>query len=245
MSHDQQPGAQGGRHVLVATGVRVDARPLPLLEPTSLTVRSGERLLVAGEPGHGHTALALALGGRLRVDAGAVELDGRRSGRLLRRSVALVDVPGVSEPDSVLPLASVVAEELAMAGLPTRHGAVGGFLAARGMEHLASFPLEAVPPAARVRVLAEIAAQRPGVLALVLTVPDRFGGDPRGWWGLAAELAAVGYAVVVTCTDASALEVTGAPWSHPWSGPAPVALGSATRPPATRGRASPFEESLP
>jgi energy-coupling factor transporter ATP-binding protein EcfA2 len=245
MSQDQQHGADAGRHVLAATGVRVDARPMALLEPTSLTVRSGERLLVAGEPGHGHTALALALGGRLRVDAGAVELDGKRSGRLLRRSVALVDVPGVSEPDAVLPLGSVVAEELAMAGLPTRHGAVGAFLAARGMEHLASFPLEAVPPAARVRVLAEIAAQRPGVVALVLTVPDRFGGDPRAWWGLAAELAAVGYAVVVTCTDASALEVTGAPWSHPWTGPAPVALGSAHAVPPRAAARPPFEESLP
>ena len=230
------------RHVLAASGVRVDARPVPLLEPTSLTVRSGERLLVAGEPGHGHTALALALGGRLKVDGGAVELDGSRSGRLLRRSVALVDVPGVSEPDAVLPLGSVVAEELAMAGLPTRHGAVHAFLAARGLEEMAGFPLEAVPPATRTRVLAEIAAQRPGVVALVLTVPDRFGGDPRSWWSLAGELAVAGYAVVVTCTDARELHVTSAATSHPWSDPAPVALGASS--PSTSTFSS-FEESLP
>jgi ABC-type hemin transport system ATPase subunit len=227
--------------VLRAIGVRVDARPVPLLEPTSLEVRSGERLLVAGDPGHGHTALALALGGRLAVDAGSVELDGRRSGRLLRRSVALVDVPGVSEPDAVVPLRAVVAEELAMAGLPTRHGAVQEFLAARGLDHLAGFPLEAVPPAARTRVLAEIAASRPGVLALVLTVPDRFGGPARPWWELARELAAAGFAVVVTCTDPSAYELTTAPWAHPWSDPRPVALGSAAAPLARPS----LEEPLP
>jgi energy-coupling factor transporter ATP-binding protein EcfA2 len=232
----EQPPA----HVLTATGVRVDARPVPRLEPTSLTVRSGERLLVAGEPGHGHTALALALGGRLKVDAGAVELDGSRSGRALRRGVALVDVPGVSEPDAVLPLGSVVAEELAMAGLPTRHGAVHAFLAARALDEMATFPLEAVPPVARTRVLAEIAAQRPGVVALVITVPDRFGGDPRAWWSLAGELADAGFAVVVTCTDASALQVTSAATSHPWTDAAPVALGSASTSSPTS-----FEESLP
>src|SRR3954453_10288875 len=166
--NDRTSGASGSAHLLRAVGVRVDARPLPLLEPTTLAVRSGERVLVAGEPGHGHTALALALGGRLKVDAGFVELDGSRGGRALRRAVALVDVPGVSEPDAVLPLRTVVAEELAMAGLPTRHGAVQSFLDEHGAGHLAGRQLQTVPPDVRTRLLAEIAASRPGVLALVL-----------------------------------------------------------------------------
>jgi energy-coupling factor transporter ATP-binding protein EcfA2 len=215
------------RHELTAVGIRVDARPVPLLEPTTLAVRSGERLLVAGEPGHGHTALALALGGRLKVDAGYVALDGERSGRGLRRAVALVDVPGVSEPDEVLPLRTVVAEELAMAGRSTRRGAVQAFLDERGAGHLASAQLEAVPADVRTRLLAEIAASRPGVLALVLTVPDRFGGDPRSWWELAGGFAAAGFAVVVTCTDAGAYQLTTAGWAHPWTDPRPLALGSA------------------
>ena len=237
--NDETSGGSGSGHLLRAVGVRVDARQLPLLEPTSLAVRSGERLLVAGEPGHGHTALALALGGRLKVDAGFVELDGSRSGHALRRAVALVDVPGVSEPDPVLPLGTVVAEELAMAGRPTRHGAVRDYLDRRGLGHLAGAPLEAVPPGPRLGVLAGIAARRPGVLAVVTTVPDRFGGDPADWWGTAGELAAAGFAVLVTCTDASALQLTSAPWAHPWSGPSPVALGSAQ----THSR--PLEETLP
>ncbi|HYY11688.1 MAG TPA: ABC transporter ATP-binding protein [Kineosporiaceae bacterium] len=245
---DLSPGTAVPGHLLRAVGVRVDARPLPLLEPTTVSVASGQRLLVAGEPGHGHTALALALGGRLAVDAGHVELDGSRSGRALRRAVALVDVPGVSEPDPVLPLRTVVAEELAMAGLPTRHGAVQAFLDERGYGDLAGRTLEAVPPGPRLRILAGIAARRPGVIAVVTTVPDRFGGDPADWWGLAGELAATGLAVVVSCTDASALQVTGAPSSHPWRDPAPVALGSAALPSPDAAGVTPLavpEESLP
>lgn len=220
-------------HVLEAVGVRVDARPVPLLEPTTLAVRSGQRLLVAGEPGHGHTALALALAGRLAVDAGHVELDGVRSGRRLRRAVALVDVPGVSEPDDVLPLHTVVGEELAMAGRSARETSrrgVQAFLDERGIGHLAPDQLQAVPADVRTRVLTEIAATRPGVLALVLTVPDRFGGDPATWWQLAGEFAAAGYAVVVTCTDASAYQLLTADGAHPWLDPRPVALGSAAAP---------------
>jgi hypothetical protein len=147
-------------------------------------------------------------------------------------------------------LGTVVAEELAMAGLPTRHGAVGDYLDERGLGHLAGSPLEAVPTGPRLRVLAGLAARRPGVLAVVTTVPDRFGGDPADWWALAGELAAAGLAVVVTCTDASALQLASASWAHPWSGPSPVALGSAhapgTRTPATRTPATrPLEETLP
>lgn len=37
-------------------------------------------------------------------------------------------------------------------------------------------------------MLAGIAAQRPGVLAVVTTVPDRFGGDPVDWWASPAAI---------------------------------------------------------
>nr|WP_284289005.1 hypothetical protein [Angustibacter aerolatus] len=49
----------------------------PMLQPTSLTATTGEVTLVAGQPGHGHTALALALAGRLVPAGGSVE-PGRR-----------------------------------------------------------------------------------------------------------------------------------------------------------------------
>lgn len=190
--------------VLRARGLRVDGSPLPLLEPTDLVVAQGHRVLVAGDPGHGHTALALALAGRLRTDGGTVGIDGRTGDDRLRRAVALVDVPGVSEPDGVLPLATLVGEELALAGRRAGRPAVADWLAAEGLADLARTPLEALPGGVRTTVLSRLAAARAGVRVLVLTVPDRFGTPPPVWWHLAGELALAGFAVVVTCTTTSA-----------------------------------------
>ena len=131
-----------------------------------------------------------------------------------------------------------------MAGLPTRHGAVRDYLDRRGLGDMREPPLEAVPPAARdLGVLAGIAARRPGVVAVVLTVPDRFGGDPRTWWGTAgrARRRRVRRAWSRARTRAPPADV-GATWAHPWSGPSPVALGSAPR---TFRYVPPFEETLP
>ena len=175
-----------------------------LLRPTSVGVVAGRRVAVAGPPGHGHTALALALGGRLDPDSGEVTLDGERSGRRLRAAVALVDVPGISEPDEMLPLAAVVGEELSMARAKAGRRAVREWLDRHGALVYAETRTEHVPGPVRTRVLAELAALRPGVSVLVLALPDRHGGGPGSWWDLAGVLAARGYGVVVQCTDTSA-----------------------------------------
>jgi ABC-type transport system involved in cytochrome c biogenesis ATPase subunit len=39
-----------------------------MLAPTTVEVAAGELVIVHGDPGHGHTALALALAGRLVPD---------------------------------------------------------------------------------------------------------------------------------------------------------------------------------
>ena len=112
-------------HVLRASNVAVHGHARPLLEPTTLSVRTGEVVVVVGEPGHGHTALALLLGGRLRADSGTIALDDRdNDARALQRMVALVDVPGVSEPDDSVPLATIVSEEMSMAGMRATRGSV-------------------------------------------------------------------------------------------------------------------------
>ena len=190
--------------VLEARRVAVRAKPLDLLDPTSLTVVSGQRLLVVGDPGHGHTALALALAGRLRPSRGEVTLDGSDAGRPRRRRVVLVDVPGVSEPDGVLPLATVVGEELSMNGLPAGRQAVRAFLYEQGLREQAETTMEALPAALRTRVLADLAAMRPQASVLVLVLPDRSGAEPATWWSLAKDLIHRGLAVVVTCTTTSA-----------------------------------------
>lgn len=190
--------------LLTASGVAVDGPHGPLLRPTSLRVNSGEVAMVSGAPGAGHTALALALAGRMRPARGTVEIDGdgRTSG--LRRRVAVVDTPGVSEPDPVLPLRAVIGEELAMAGRGTRPRSVVEWLTARGAGGYARNRFEDVPAPTRLALMLELAAMRPGTEVLVLTLPDRHGGSPVHWWPLLTEHAAAGRIVVVTCTDSSA-----------------------------------------
>ncbi|MFP5020883.1 ATP-binding cassette domain-containing protein [Pseudonocardia phyllosphaerae] len=216
---------------LVADGVAVDGAHGPLLLPTSLRVRPGEVVLVAGTPGSGHTALALCLAGRMTPSHGTVTLDGDDDTRRLRRAVAVVDTPGVSEPDPVLPLRTVVGEELAMAGRGTLPRTVVGWLAARGAEQYATTRFEDVPAPTRLALTTELAASRPGVEALVLTAPDRHGGTPTTWWVVAAEHAAAGRAVVVTCTETSAA-LLGIPAVHLGGGslPPPPEPGKHARP---------------
>jgi energy-coupling factor transporter ATP-binding protein EcfA2 len=108
--------------------VRVDGRREVLLAPVDVVLSPGERVLLAAEPGHGHTALALAATGRLRPDAGRVALTGVDADpdteaaeaatdvAALRAATAVVDVPGVDEPDEALTVGAVVAEGLTYAG---------------------------------------------------------------------------------------------------------------------------------
>jgi ABC-type cobalamin/Fe3+-siderophores transport system ATPase subunit len=198
--------------MLVAEAVTVNGRGSVMLEPTSLSVEAGQRILVTGEPGHGHTALALVLAGRMLPDAGRVLIDGSDDLGALRRAVVLVDTPGVSDPDELLPLATVVGEELAMAGRPSLPRAAREWLSTYDVDYSRTL-IEGLAPLLRTRILTELAVLRPGVRAVILTLPERHGGRPEGWWSLAGSLAERGLAVVVQSTEAPA-QILGVPEIH-------------------------------
>ncbi len=162
---------------------------------------AGEVTVVAVEGDDRPMHVSLLLAGRLRADSGVVELDGRDDPDALRRRVALVDTPMVAEPDAGLAVRLVVAEELQFAGRPARRADVDALLRRHGIADAAREPFRALPTAARIRLLAELALARPGVDALVVTSPERHGGDPAAWYPHLAALAAVGRTIVVI-TDA-------------------------------------------
>jgi ABC-type cobalamin/Fe3+-siderophores transport system ATPase subunit len=172
----------------------------PLLHPTSLRVRGGELALVSGEPGAGHTTLALALAGRIRPTTGEVTFDGRADAAALRKQVALVDTPDVNEPEDGLRLQDAVAEELMHAKQPRSRKAVQEWLTEREAASYARERVENVPPEVRTRLLIDAAAARPGIQALMITDPDRHTSDPNLWWPLAMRQAERGLAVVVFCS---------------------------------------------
>jgi ABC-type cobalamin/Fe3+-siderophores transport system ATPase subunit len=182
-----------------------------LLPPTSLTVEDGQLAIVHGDPGVGITAFGLALAGRIKPSTGTVTLDEHAhaaSADKLRHLVAVVDAPGVSEPDEALLLRVVVGEELALAHRPAGKKDVARWLAEHDAEALAPVRLDNLEPALRTRLLCALAASRKGVGMLVLDTPDRHTSDVESWSTLAREHAERGLAVVVLAatTPLSALD---------------------------------------
>lgn len=166
-----------------------------LLPPTSLTFGEGDLAIVHGDPGVGVTAFGLALAGRLKPTTGTVHAEGVDAG--LTELVAVVDAPGVSEPDDALPLRVVVGEELALAHRPAHKEDVAQWLGEHDAAPFADTRFENIAPTLRTRLLTELAAERKGVRVLVLDTPDRHTSDVESWAGLARELAGRGLAVVV------------------------------------------------
>ncbi|MFC0628161.1 hypothetical protein [Kribbella deserti] len=189
---------------LSAHAISVKGPHAPMLAPTSIAVSGHQLVLLAGDPGASHTAASLGLSGRLRVDGGGVTLDGKADMAALRRRVAVVDTPGITEPDDALPVRTVIGEELAIAGRKAGRRAVQAWLEENDASEFGEMRFEHLPVDARTRLLAELTVARPDVQVVILTLPDRLGGDPHHWYGVGRDLAARGYGVVITCSESSA-----------------------------------------
>ncbi len=173
------------------------------LPETSTSYETGQATLAVAETEQRPTVLGLVASGRMKIDAGSVTIDGRADAGAIRRRVALVDAPVVSEPEPNVTVAGVVAEELMFAGHAPTPFAAQRWLEGIGLESLASLPIGNIEAAQRIRMLLELAALRPGVEGLVLVAPDRHGGEPAAWWRIAEEFAERGLAVLVIAGQAS------------------------------------------
>ena len=173
------------------------------LPETSATYETGRATLTVAETEQRPTVLGLVASGRMKIDSGSVTIDGRADAGRIRRRVALVDAPVVSEPEANVTVTGVVAEELMFAGHAPTPFAAQRWLEGLGLESLASVPIGNVDPPQRIRLLLELAALRKGVDGLVLVAPDRHGGEPAAWWRIAEEFAERGYAVLVIAGHAS------------------------------------------
>ncbi|GAA2835493.1 hypothetical protein [Kribbella solani] len=189
---------------LHAVRISVRGPHAPMLPATSVKVADHQVVLLTGYPGAGHVAASLGLSGRLKPDTGSVRIDGLDDLAALRRRVAVVDAPGITEPDDALPVQTVVGEELAIAGRKAGRKAVLEWLNEHDAAEHADKRFEHLPVAVRTRLLTELTVARADVQVVILTMPDRHGGDPHGWYELGRSLAADGYGVIITCADASA-----------------------------------------
>ena len=196
---------------IVATGVSKGAGGSALPE-TSLEMSAGRAVLAAMETEQRPTVLSLIVSGRMKPSTGTVTIDGAASRRELRRRVAIIDAPDVSEPHADVRFAEVIAEELMFAGRMPAPWAVRNWLDEHGMREHERVPMGQLMPEIRIRALAELALQREGVDGLVIVSPDRHGGDPLDWWHIASDLAARDVAVLAIAGFASAALIdAGAP----------------------------------
>ncbi|KSU51746.1 hypothetical protein [Microbacterium enclense] len=173
------------------------------LPETSTAFETGRASLVVAETEQRPTVLGLVASGRMKTDRGTVTIDGRVDAKTLRRRIALVDAPVVSEPEPNVSVTGVVAEELMFAGHAPTPFAAARWLEGIGLDAIAGLPIGNVEPSLRIRLLLELAALRADVEGLVLVAPDRHGGEPLDWWRIAEEFAERGYAVLVIAGHAS------------------------------------------
>ncbi|CAN5157891.1 hypothetical protein BH11ACT4_BH11ACT4_07140 [soil metagenome] len=187
----------------IGTGLAAPVPPLTLSAgpglPSFVTVETAERPLL----------VSMLAGGRLHPDSGAVLIDGAADSDALRLATALVDTPVVAEPSPGVSLMGVVAEEFSFAGLPSSRGRVRAFLAEHGLAEYSRLPVRALPAADRVRLFCELALLRSGIGALVVTSPERHGGEPAEWFAALDGIAARGVTVLIVTDAATADALTG------------------------------------
>ena len=164
----------------------VNGRRDTLLPATSLQVRRGELLLVSGSRQDQRTALALALSGRLKPSGGHFEWDGAEWDggariRTLRQASAVVDSPGVNEPEQHLSVRDLVTEDLALVPRRYRGSLLSGpWLKVNRFEDIAGLWTEQLPPARRIGLLTALALANPHTDLLVVDSPDRHGDPEEG-----------------------------------------------------------------
>ena len=168
--------------MLSAHRLSAKGRRDPLLPATSLHVRRGELLLVTGGRQDHRTALALILSGRMKASEGHISWDGSERIKARRLASALVDSPGVNEPEQHLSVRDLVTEDLAL--IPRRYrGALmsGPWLKVNSCEDIAGLWTEQLDPVRRLELLTSLALANPHTDLLVVDSPDRHSADCVGW----------------------------------------------------------------
>ena len=189
------------------------------LPPTTLRVDTGAVTVHGIATQQGPSVLSLVAAGRMRPSSGTVRcvtsdghhLTGRAARQHVRRRMALVDTPRVCEPVETMRVRDIAREELAFSGHCATASAADRVLDELDLREDADAPIGLLHPAARLRLLTELTLRRPGVAGVVLTTPDRHGGDAAQWRAYARELAERGAAVLVVTGETAARSGLDAP----------------------------------
>ena len=191
-----------GHHVAVA------GTHEPFVSDVDFWAPAGEVTFVPVDPGYGQVALALAIGGRVDLLSGSITVAGSLERKMLQSRTRLVDVADITAPEEALKVAHVVSEELALAERPWSRRDVARFLAEHDLTDRAGDRWDSLPAGIRTRLLLEVGSWHPSGVVIVLTGPDRHGGDPGPWLTLAHRLAERGLTIIVICAPATVALLT-------------------------------------
>ena len=213
--------------------LQINGRRDDLLPATSLQVHRGELLLVAGEGQDQRTSLALALSGRMKPSHGVLSWDNTTKTKKIRLASALVDSPGVNEPEQHLSVRDLVTEDLSL--IPRRYrGALLSkpWLKVNSFEDIAGLWIEQLPAGRRLELLTALALADPATDLLVVDSPDRHSADPGTWLPRLQELA------LDAGRPLAVVAVVGALPDN-WTGPAAVIGNSVRHPPEPEAEPAP------
>ena len=198
----------------------VNGRRDSLLPATSLQSGRGGLLLVTGARQDQRTALALTVSGRMTPSGGTAEWDGSAKTKQLRAASAVVDSPGVNEPEPHLSVRDLVTEDLAL--VPRRYRGTllsKPWLKVNRFEDIAGLWVEQLDAGRRIELLTALALANPATDLLVLDSPDRHSGNPADWLPRLEQLAYdAGRPLAVVATVSSLPDG--------WAGPA-ASIGNA------------------
>lgn len=202
--------------MLSAQQLQIDGRRNDLLPPTSLEASRGELLLVSGDGQDQRTALALALSGRMKPSKGLLSWDNSVKIKKIRAASALIDAPGVNEPEQHLSVRDLVTEDLSL--IPRRYrGALLStpWLKVNRFEDIAGLWIEQLPADRRLELLTALALADPDLDLLVLDSPDRHSATTADWLPRLEQLAYDAGRPLAVVAVVSALPEN-------WDGPAAV-----------------------
>lgn len=222
--------------------LQINGRRDDLLPATSLQARRGELLLVSGEGQDQRTALALALSGRMKPSNGVLSWDSNAKTKKIRLASALIDSPGVNEPEQHLSVRDLVTEDLSL--IPRRYrGALLSkpWLKVNRFEDIAELWIEQLSANRRLELLTSLALADPAVDLLVVDSADRHSADPAAWLPRLQALASDAGRPLAVVATVSALP-------DEWDGPAAVIGNSVTdpaEPEPGQAEAEPETETVP
>ncbi|MFJ2317255.1 ABC transporter ATP-binding protein [Glutamicibacter sp. NPDC087661] len=168
--------------MLTADSITVKGRHDQLVGPTSVQLQRGELQLLVSEPQISRTALALVLSGRMAPSSGTVVWNADPKLRTLRKHSALVDSPGINEPESHLKVCDLVAEDLGLIPGPNwRKPGARKWMAQHGFDDIASCWSDAIDPGRLFELQLLLAAENPRLELLIVDSPDRHDLEDEHW----------------------------------------------------------------